>query len=125
MRNYFTFKSKGNIVRGKLKQEINNEVAEVANLVNEIQKGTSKNIIALEKTDGIVTRDKNEIKNIINKYYQDLFTVQNHNPEKRTQILERINSVITCKENDILTERIGPEEVFLAILSLKEKNPPE
>ena len=124
MRNYFKIKNQGKKIRGKLDKEINNEVTGVANLIKQKNKGDEKNIEILEKTDGTITRSEKEIEETIAKFYQELFSLQNNNPEKKTQILGKIKPVITLEENKLLTAAINQEEVLLAISTFKENKSP-
>ena len=52
-----------------------------------------------------MTNDVREIKEIINSYYKEIFSLENHNPGKRTQILVTINATIISEENQTHIEK--------------------
>lgn len=127
---YYYFKNKlknihkkeeeGKQIRGKLNYPVNNEICTVANLIKEKSNGENRRIEELEE-NGTVNPD---VHKVIHSFYKNLYSLNNHDPLKRNEILEYIDKIINTEMNEKLTKSLSEEEVWDAIKSLQEGKSP-
>jgi hypothetical protein len=111
----------GKQVRGKLNYPVNNEICTIANLIKEKSNGENRKIEKLEE-NGKLNPD---VHKVIHSFYNNLYSLNNHDPLKRNEILEYIGKMINTEMNDKLTKNLTEEEVWDAIKSLQEGKSPE
>jgi hypothetical protein len=131
MDEYYYFKNKlkaihkkeeeGKQIRGKLNYPVNNEICTIANLIKEKSNGENRKIEKLEE-NGKLNPD---VHKVIHSFYNNLYSLNNHDPLKRNEILEYIGKMINTEMNDKLTKNLTEEEVWDAIKSLQEGKSPE
>jgi hypothetical protein len=110
----------GKQIRGKLNYPVNNEICTIANLIKEKSNGENKRIEKLEE-NGKLNPD---VHKVIHSFYNNLYSLNNHDPLKRNGILEYVGKIINTEMNDKLTKNLTEEEVWDAIKSLQEGKSP-
>lgn len=78
----------------------------------------------LKDEEGNIKNQNKDIKQVVTNFYQKLFYLEPHNPEKRSDILESIQRTITKEENKLLERNIEESEVWEAIKSLSDNKSP-
>ncbi len=126
IKNILEEEERGKKVRGRLDTNIDSEITGVANLIKERKRGEEKQIRKMNDANQEPKIDPREIRNIINNFYQNLYTLSPHENEARNEVLQLINPVITKEQNEIINEKIYEFETWAAISSLqKNKSPGE
>lgn len=120
LKNIQKIEEEGRQIRGKLHYPVNNELNTVANLIREKVNGEGKRIDTLESNG----TNNPDIHQVINSFYQELYTLKTHNVEQRKNILENIDLILTKEKNQQLVKDISKEEVFNAINTLQEGKSP-
>ena len=102
LKRIFEQENEGKQVRGKLNYPIEQEIVGIANLVKERNQDKDKKISGLKTSDGNICNDFTGIHKTITDFYQNLFTLEPHNPLKRSELLQYIKTEIKRETNKFL-----------------------
>ena len=120
------FNLRGNIIRAK-NQTLENIYSDGKELSRkeEVKKGNSKFMYQIQKENGEITYEKEEILENVAEFYGNLYKSQDIETQKIKKYLEDLRpNVIGEDNNDILGHSITEEEIRIAIKNLNKNKSP-
>ena len=122
LKSMYIKEEEGKKIRGKLNYFIGNETSGVANLIKE--KTNGENRILTELEDNEAGTENPDVHQTIYLFYKKLYSLSDHNPMKRHEIIENSNAQVTHDMNLDLVKKITEGEVRNAIETMpKNKSP--